>query len=73
MDEQLTMFEVPEEHSEECCYNCQHFAEYKEPRLFDGFGCYGSCFKGFGKNGSTFVYPVYVPGGKCKDFLKRKK
>lgn len=73
MDEQLTMFETPEEHSEECCYNCKHFEEYKEPRLFYGFGFYGSCFKGFGKNGSTFVYPVYVPGGKCKDFSKCRK
>lgn len=75
MDEQLTMFETPEEHPSECCYNCKHFAEYKDPRIFDGYGCYGSCFKGFAKNGSTFIYPVYVPEGVCKKFerLGRKR
>ena len=76
-EKQLSLFNDAEGHPAECCYQCQHFAEFKEPRTYtnrDGdFGVFGMCFKQFCKNGSYSVYPIYVPEGKCKDFKKRSK
>ena len=37
------------------------------------FTMHGVCMKGYFKNGSYTVYPVYVPGGVCKKFKKRKE
>ena len=78
MNDQISIFEDPiEEKPSECCYQCTHFAELKEPRAYtnrDGdFGFFGVCLKSFCKNGSYAVYPVYIPEGKCKVFKKGKK
>ena len=74
MPNQLSIF--GDERPAVCCYGCQHFSEYKEPRTYaqgDGnFTVHGSCFKSYLKNGSYVVYPIYVPGGKCKDFKKKR-
>lgn len=76
--EQLNIFgESAEEKPCECCYQCAHFAEFKEPRTYtnrDGeFGVFGMCCKTFCKNGSYVLYPVYIPEGKCKEFKKARK
>ena len=77
MIEQIKLFE--DHHEKECenCYQCAHFSEFKELRTCsdrDGdFGVFGMCFKTFCKNGSYALYPIYIPGGKCKDFKKARK
>jgi hypothetical protein len=73
---QLSIFpDEIEETPTECCYRCKHFNEFKEPREVSERGgsyiVFGMCSKGLGKNGSYTLYPIYVPGGKCRDF-KRK-
>lgn len=78
MNDQISIFGNPiQEKPSECCYQCAHFAEFKEPRAYTNhegdFGVFGMCFKTFCKNGSYAVYPVYIPEGKCKLFKKRKK
>ena len=78
MYEQISFFEeFNAEHPPECCYQCEHFAEFKQSRTYtnrDGEFCvYGMCFKSFCKNGSYNVYPIYVAKGKCKDFKRIKK
>lgn len=77
---QLDIFgnvEDMDEKPSECCYTCKHFAEFKNQRTYtnrDGeFGVFGMCFKGFAKNGSYCLYPIYVPEGKCKGFEKGRK
>ena len=76
MTEQLCMFE-DQKPQHDCCYLCEHFAEFKEPCTYADsqgeFIVHGVCMKGFFKNGSYTVYPVYVPGGVCKNFKKRKE
>ena len=72
MSEQYSFFEEDPPCAEMCCYTCAHFAELKEPRLYDGFGVYGICMRSYNKNGSTTVYPIYVPGGVCKNYKKRR-
>jgi len=77
MEEQITIFgEAVREEPCENCYCCRHFAEFKEPRTFTERGgefiVFGMCGKSVGKNGSYTFYPVYVPGGKCKDFKKAR-
>lgn len=71
--EQLSMFD---DHPGECCYNCRQFEKFEQPRTYtnrDGeFSVFGVCLKSFNKNGSYSVYPIYVPGGKCKDFNKER-
>ena len=73
---QLSMFDG-EGMPDECCRRCEHFAEFKEARTYtnrDGdFGVFGMCCKSFNRNGSYSMYPIYIPGGKCKDFKKRKE
>lgn len=77
MDEQLSLF-LEQDVPSECCYKCEHFAEFKDARSFTDraegfeFTISGVCVRGFNKNGSYYVYPVYVPGAKCKEFLKKK-
>lgn len=60
----------------ECCYTCNYFSEFKEPRTYIerdlSYTVFGVCLKRFGKNSIYTVLPVYVPGGKCKDFNKIK-
>lgn len=73
-DNQLSMFEEKETPTE-CCYRCQHFAEFKKVRSFEDrsvgdVSVFGMCCKSFCKNGSYCMYPIYVPEGKCKDFKK---
>jgi hypothetical protein len=74
--EQLSIFNEETERTSESCYQCTHFAEFKEPRMFtnrDGeFGVFGICFKSFCKNGSYATYPIYIADGKCKDFKRRR-
>ena len=76
MTEQLCMFEDQKPQCN-CCYLCEHFAEFKEPRIYADrrgeFAMYGVCMKGYFKNGSYTVYPVYVPGGVCKNFKKERE
>lgn len=76
MENQLSIFHE-EERPFDCCYQCKHFAEFKEARRFtnrDGeFGVFGMCCKTFGKNGSYALYPIYIPEGKCKDFQKGRR
>ena len=68
--EQINIF--GESKVDECCRRCRHFAEFKEPRTYtdrDGeFSVFGMCFVGFAKNGSFYLYPVYIADGKCKRF-----
>lgn len=78
MIEQISIFgNTVDDKASECCYQCEHFAEFKEPRAFtdlDGeFIVFGMCCEGVGKNGSYYFYPIYVPGGKCKNFKKARK
>lgn len=75
--DQLSMFEKKETPTE-CCYRCRHFAEFKEARSFEDrsagdISVFGMCCKGFCKNGSYYMYPIYVPEGACKDFKKVRK
>ena len=74
--EQISIFEEETERISENCYQCTHFAEFKEPRMFtnrDGeFGVFGICFKSFCKNGAYATYPIYIADGKCKDFKRRR-
>lgn len=75
--EQISMFGAHFDRPTECCYECKHFAEFREARTFldknkDEFTAYGMCCKSVGKNGSYTFYPIYVPLSKCKDFKKRK-
>ena len=76
MVEQLSMFETDEREGD-CCYQCEHFCEFKEPRTYTErggeFTVFGMCAKGFCKNGSYYFYPIYVPLGKCNEFKKNKK
>lgn len=30
---------------------------------------YGFCFKNFYKNGMMSIYPVYLQGGACRDYV----
>ena len=76
MSEQISLFEE-EQTPSVCCYQCQHFAEFKEAREFVGrsegdVSVFGVCVKSFCKNGCYLMYPIYVPGGVCKDFKKRR-
>ncbi len=78
--QQISMFgdeEPKRKEASECCYTCEHFAEFKEPRRYtnrDGeFGLYGVCLCRFNKNGSYDSLNVYVPGGRCKQYKKRSK
>lgn len=77
MPEQITFFEETEERPSECCYSCKHFAEFKQPRTFTDRDSevivYGMCCKSFCKNGSYYMYPIYVPEGRCKDYKKGAK
>lgn len=78
MEEQINIFgETVKEEPCENCYACRHFAEFKEPRTFaergGEFTVFGMCGKGVGKYGSYTFYSVYVPGGKCKDFKKKRR
>ena len=78
MEEQLSIFgDNGNEKPRECCYQCEHFAEFKEPRSYtnrDGeFGVFGMCCKTFCKNGSYVLYPIYIPEAKCKEFKKLRK
>lgn len=74
MNEQICLFEDKSETPPECCYNCKHFSEFKEPRQYTNkegdFGVFGICFKRFCKNGSFSAFPIYIPNGKCNDYLK---
>lgn len=77
-ENQLTIFGDPiNEKPSECCYCCQHFAEFEKPRTYtnrDGdFTVFGMCFKSFCKNGSYSSYPIYIPEGKCKQFIKVRR
>lgn len=73
MSEQISIFGEEEQRPSECCYKCAHFAEFKEPRLYDDFGVYGMCFKSYNKNGSMYAYPIYIPDGSCKQYKKAKR
>ena len=78
MNDQMSIFgDSVEEKPSECCYQCTHFAEFKESRTYtnrDGEFCvFGMCCKTFCKNGSYALYPIYIPEGKCKEFKKKRK
>ena len=53
------------------CNDCKFYSELKEPRKVDEQNfIYGYCFKSQYNMGKG--YPVYVPGGACKDMKKRR-
>ena len=53
------------------CKNCKHYTALTEPREAIPEGhVHGFCFKDYhGNHGSA--YPVYIPEGGCKAFVKR--
>ena len=54
------------------CNDCKFYSELKEPRQADEHNSiYGYCFKDQYNMGKG--YPVYVPGGTCKDMKKARK
>lgn len=76
MDNGQTSLFLCEEDATCSCYFCRSFAELKNPWELSGGGAiYGYCFKSGDKEYSLNMgkgFPVYIIGGKCKDF-KRKR
>jgi hypothetical protein len=57
------------------CTNCRHFSGFKEPRKSEEeWVIYGYCFKAGMRVHSPNMgkgYPVYIDGGKCKEWKKK--
>ena len=59
------------------CELCGYYSPLKQPReRSDGATIYGYCFKAGDKDYSSDMgkgYAVFIQGGSCKQFKKRKK
>lgn len=53
------------------CHDCAHFEQYDKPEKHEDYAVYGRCHKD-GDKVLRGGYPVYVPGGKCKDYKPRE-
>lgn len=58
------------------CYECKNYSELKEPRTQNGkdnteYTIYGYCFKKIFKSVFNTGYPVYLPDGSCKKFVRK--
>lgn len=75
MNNQITFF--ADENPDNRCDLCKHYSALKEPRdRSDGAVIYGYCFKSGDRNYSPDMgkgYPVFINGGFCKEFTKRRK
>lgn len=74
MEDQTSLFPVK---PEKCCEACSYYSALKEPReRSDGAVIYGYCFKAGNTNHSSDMgkgYAVFIDGGSCKQFRKRRK
>jgi hypothetical protein len=73
MDEQTSLYPCAPERS---CGTCDYYSALKEPRnRSDHAVIYGYCFKPGDKDYSTNMgkgYAVFIDGGSCKQFKKRR-
>lgn len=74
--EQLSLLPKEREDKQDCV-QCEFFAELKEPfARSDGAIIYGYCFKDGDTNSSPGMgkgYAVFLSGGCCKRFIRRKR
>lgn len=61
------------------CNQCKFYSEFTEPRDLSIAGekyanavCYGMCYSQKNAHGNIRGYPVYLPEGSCKDFIRRR-
>lgn len=61
------------------CNQCKFYSEFTEPRDLSIAGekfayavCYGMCYKQNLFKGNFQGYPVYIPEGNCKDFIRKR-
>jgi len=61
------------------CNQCKFYSEFTEPRDLSIAGekyadavCYGMCYKQNLAKSNYQGYPVYIPEGNCKDFIRKR-